>query len=106
MILEIKHPDSIALNVNEIIEFKCFLQAMADRRAVGGLRYGRIKKKQKYMARLQRELTAYKRTGNMEQLFNIAVYAFLESYAPQNKKFHVDTTAPSVTREKFGGAIA
>ena len=50
------------------------------------------------MWRLGEELKAYKKTGNMEALFNIANYAWLESLAPENPKFHYDPTAKSNTR--------
>ncbi len=100
MIYEIKHPDSIPIFDKESVEFKFFLQLIANRRAVGGLRYGKIGKGKKYMTRLHKEFQSYKKTGNIEQLINIAVYAFLESYEPENKKFHFDNTVDSVTRGK------
>lgn len=84
--------------------WQVFLQQMTNRRAIGGLRYGPIKVEQKYMSRLQEELKAYKRKGNREQLLNIAVYAFLESYAPEHKNHHFNSNVDSVTRAKFGGA--
>jgi hypothetical protein len=58
------------------------------------------------MARLRRELEAYERTGNHEQLLNIANYAFLESHAPQNGKYHFDPAVDSVVdRKQLGGAV-
>lgn len=54
----------------------------------------------RYMTRLGLELQAYRRTGNTEHLYNIANYAHLEAYAPENGKFHYDDKAESVTREK------
>lgn len=80
-------------------EWKCFLQLMTNRKQVGGLRYGPPAKKQKYLSRMKKELAAYEKTGNMEQLLNIAVYCFLESEAPENRKFHFDNTVDSVTRK-------
>ena len=84
-----------------IIEWswRCFLRLLSNRKYVGGLRYGPPRKKQKYLTRMKKELKAYEVSGNMEQLLNIAVYCFLESEAPENKKFHFDNTVDSVTRE-------
>ena len=53
------------------------------------------------MTRLGLELKAYRRTGNRELLLNIANYSWLESVAPENKKFHWDNTAESATRGKI-----
>lgn len=97
--LELKRPESLPWS-KEDIEFQFFLQMMVNRKLVGGIRYGAIQKRQKYMTRLEKELKAYKKTGNSEQLINIAVYAFLESFAPENKKFHFDANAKSVTRKE------
>lgn len=85
---------------------KGFLKRMANRLMVGAYRYGSPHSRKKYMSRLTEELKAYKRTGNEEHLLNIANYAWLESQAPENKKFHFDPNAPSATRSKFGGNIA
>lgn len=81
------------------VECKIFLQMQVNRLLVGSQRYGRPKKSQKYLTRLTKELRAYRKTGNMEQLINIANYALLESIAPENPRFHFDATAESVTRE-------
>src|SRR5262245_9066348 len=97
-------PGSLAVPIEEMRAFWDFLQHMANRRAVGYARYGKIKSTQRYMSRLATEVKAYRKTGNREQLLNIAVYAFLESYAPENNKFHWDSAVESVTRKKFGGA--
>lgn len=51
------------------------------------------------MSRLAKELAAYKKTGNMEQLINIANYAILEAMAPENPRFHFDAGVDSVTRK-------
>ena len=88
-----------------IHSFFHFLQEMANRRTVGSNRYekhGHPIRRQRYMTRLKRELEAYERDGNHEQLLNIAVYAFLESYAPENHKYHFNPEADSVTRKEFG----
>lgn len=106
MILELHIPDSLAgqMDSRTTIEFRAFLQAVVNRRCVGALRYGdRPQAKQRYMSRMTRELSAYRREGNAEQLMNIAVYAFLESAAPENKKLHWDPASDSVTRGEFGG---
>jgi hypothetical protein len=103
LILELKIPDSIPLDPKIMVEFKSFLQAVVNRKCVGVLRYGNIPDKRKrYLTRLKKELLTYKTTGNFEQLLNIAVYCFLESYAPENKKFHFDPKAASVTRKEMG----
>lgn len=100
-------PGSIPLDTQTTLEFRAFLQGMANRRAVGALRYGdRPKTAQKYMTRLGRELKAYRATGNAEHLFNVAVYAFLESVAPEHRNQHWDMAVESVTRADMGGNIA
>lgn len=71
---------------------------MANRIIQGHCRYGSANRRQRYLTRMRKELEAYERTGNMEHLINIANYAHLESYAPENRKFHYDPTAPSATR--------
>lgn len=106
MKFEISIPDSLAVPEVEMHHFKLFLQRMTNRRAQGFARYGRISKSQRYMSRLIAEAQEYKRTGNQEQLYNIGVYCFLESYAPENPKAHFDSEAGSVTRKKFGGGVA
>lgn len=93
-------PDSLNVPASEMSSFKLFLQQMTNRRGVGFLRYGLIRHHQTYMSRLEKELSVYKRTGNREQLLNIAVYAFLESYAPENEKHYFDATVDSVTRKR------
>jgi len=105
LIIEI--PDSVTLDMRTTMEFRAFLQGMTNRRVVGALRYGdRPNSRQKYLTRLKKELKAYEKDGNFEQLLNIAVYAFLEGYSPQNLKFHFDPNAESVTRKELGGNIA
>lgn len=93
-------PDRVGIKESEKQEFKEFMQKMANRYAVGHMRYGTPKTTSAYMTRLSKELATYKKTGNKEQLFNIANYAFLESYAPENVKAHLDETVESVTRTK------
>lgn len=96
--LELTYPDSVEMGLQELMEFRVFMQRMLDRRVVGQVRYGRPTSRQKYLTRLKKELQAYGKTGNYEQLVNIANYAALEGMAPQHIKFHFDPTVLSVTR--------
>lgn len=75
-----------------------FLQAQLARLAVGKYRYGPPSAHQMYLNRAKTELKAYQRSGNREHLLNAANYCWLESVAPQNKKFHWDNKVGSVTR--------
>ena len=78
--------------------FRNFIQRMSNRIEQGECRYGEANENARYLSRLKKELIVYEKTGNFEQLLNIANYCFLESIAPQNKKFHFDNTIGSVTR--------
>jgi hypothetical protein len=84
-----------------------FVQHQANRLAFGYPRYeaphGGPSKENRYMTRLGLELKAYRRTGNREYLVNIANYAWLESQAPENRKFHWDNTVDSTTRGRAKG---
>jgi hypothetical protein len=100
--IELRMPEGIKLGERGTIEVKYFFQSQLDRRCVGGLRYGQPNRRQRYMTRMVKELKAYKTTGNHEHLINIANYAFLESYQPENKKYHFDATVDSVTRKDMG----
>lgn len=93
------HARSINQPSAEHRAFVNFLQMMSNRKQVGFLRYGSINQRQLYLTRMKRELVAYKKTGNMEQLLNIATYCFLESIAPEHPDFHFDATVESVTRK-------
>lgn len=93
-------PESLAIPAHEMREYWFYLQCMANRRGQGFVRYGPNTKKQKYLDRLKMEVAAYERTGNIEHLYNISNYGYLESAAPQNPKFHWDDTVESVTRKK------
>jgi hypothetical protein len=99
--MTLRVPSLITDCIEEVLSFKAFLQGMVERKFIGGLRYGRIKSKQRYLTLMKKELRAYEQDGNMEQLINIAVYCFLESYAPQHPRFHYDPTVESVTREEL-----
>lgn len=74
---------------------------MLNRLIQGYVRYGVAKVEQRYMTRLIMEVRAYKKFGNAEQLYNIANYALLESIAPENKRFHLDSSVDSVTRGRI-----
>ncbi len=76
-----------------------FAQAMLNRLFVGEVRYGPGKKEQKYLTRLIKELKAYKKTGNAEQLINIANYCILEWMTPEHPKHHFNPAVESVTRD-------
>jgi len=85
-------------------KFIQFTQQIANRLAQAYPRYesehGGLHKSQRYMTRLGLELRAYRKTGNREHLLNISAYAYLESQAPENARFHYDQSAGSVTRGK------
>lgn len=81
-------------------DFNKFLNAMSKRIAQGHARYGSPDKQGLYIKRLRLELNSYLKTGNAEHLYNIANYAWLESVAPSNSKFHKDATVKSATRGK------
>lgn len=99
MTLEIEIPDSMGVSARELREFRAFLQSMTNRLAVGEQRYGKPNYRKAFMTKLGKELAAYRSAGNFEQLLNVAVYAFLESYAPENRKLHWDAAVDSVTRQ-------
>jgi len=75
-----------------------FLQRMADRLVQGHHRYGRADRRQRYMTRLEKEVQAYRKTGNREHLMNAANYCFLECYYPEHPKTGYDPSVKSVTR--------
>lgn len=102
VIMTLRVPASIKTDPREQRALQTFLQEMVNRKLVGGLRYGAVVKRQRYMSRLEKELKTYRAEGNREQLLNIAVYAFLESYAPENPLYHDNPFAESATRGTFG----
>ena len=79
--------------------FGKFAQLMVNRLLVGWVRYG-FDRKFRYMTCLEKEVKAYRRTGNAEHLVNAANYAYMEYYKPENPKNHHDNTVGSVTRGK------
>lgn len=98
-IIPLEIPDSISLSQNTKQNFKFFAQAMLSRIFVGEVRYGVAHRRKRYLDRLEKEVAAYRRTGNLEHLFNAANYCVLECIAPQHPKHHLDATVDSVTRE-------
>ena len=98
MRLEIKWPAKFSLR--RLQEMHYFLQQMANRLAVGEVRYGPPDRRKKYMTRIGLEYKAYKKTGNSECLRNIANYCVLEDLEPENAKHHFDGHVDSVTRGK------
>lgn len=97
----IRIPDKIKLPDRVSKAFFEFIQQMANRIAVGHVRYGEPRKEKKYWSRARMESKEYTRKGNTEQLRNIANYCFLETFAPEHKNFHDDRNVDSVTRKKF-----
>ena len=99
MTIEIHWVEKLSSNVRRKPYYD-FVQRMANRLCQGALRYGNVSKDHNYLTRLVMELKAYKKTGNVEHLYNIANYAVLETIAPEHNKFHFDATVESVTRGK------
>lgn len=91
---------SIKISYFNLTQFKSFAQRMLNRLAVGELRYGSGDVSQKYLTRMKKEIHAYSKSGNQEQLLNIANYALLEAMYPENKRAHFDASTKSVTRKK------
>ena len=91
--------ESKKIKVPDIESAGWFIQRMLNRITVGHVRYGAPDAKKKYLTRLTAELKAYKKTGNEEQLLNIAVYCWLESLKPENPRHHFNSTVGSVTRK-------
>ena len=89
------------LNLPNKSAFQDFVTRMSKRLAAGRAQYGPPDARQRYLSRMKLEVKAYQRTGNMEHLINIANYAHLEAFAPENKKFHLDNGVESVTRGKI-----
>ena len=94
--MEVYWPTKIHLPYAD--KFREFVNCQTKRLAQGRARYGLPDRRYRYMTRLDTELKAYRRTGNMEHLINIANYAVLESIEPENRRFHFDNGVGSVTR--------
>lgn len=86
--------------------FVWWVQVMANRLLLGGLRYGRATKKQQYIYRALAEGMMYLHNGNKEHLINMSNYGFLEAEEPCIDNASFDNTVDSATRAKFGGNIA
>lgn len=99
MILTVKCSDKFR---HDWVHFIEFVQQAANRLAFGCARYedkhGGPVKENRYMTRMETEMKAYRRTGNSEHLRNIFNYAWLETRAPENARFHWNTEAESATR--------
>jgi hypothetical protein len=104
-ILRLEIPDSFELKNYKKQIFKMFAQTMLNRLFVGEIRYGPAEKKQHYFSRLKKEVAVYQKTGNAEQLINIANYCVLEWIAPEHPKHHFNPTVESVTREDAKGSV-
>lgn len=101
MELNITIPDSMKLPTRTVRDFLSFLRRMGMRIAVGHIRYGEPDRRKRYMYRMKKELAAYKKSGNLEHLYNLANYAFLESVEPEHMAHHFDGTVESATRKQF-----
>jgi hypothetical protein len=99
----LRAPDSLLSDPTLPREFQKFAQRQMNRLAVGHHRYGTRNKRRKYLTRLTKELAKYAKTGNAEQLLNIANYAFLEFGYPEHKDYHFDPGVGSVTRKRERG---
>lgn len=105
-ILELKLPGTLPISMDDLVDLRAFLQCVVNRAGVGNVRYGEAATRKKYLTRMRKELRAYAKTGNGENLFNVAVYAWLETLRPQHRHFHFNMNAESVTRGEMGGNIA
>lgn len=101
MELKITIPDSMKLPTRTARDFLSFLHRMGTRIAVGHMRYGEPDRRKRYMYRMEKELAAYKKSGNLEHLYNLANYAFLESVELEHMAHHFDPTVESATRKQF-----
>ena len=104
--LELKLSSQLPITPEELAELRAFMQSMLYRAGVGNVRYGPPAARKRYLTRMRKELAAYTKTGNAEHLFNIAVYCWLETMAPQHPKQHWDAAVESATRAEMGGHIA
>jgi hypothetical protein len=90
-------PES-ARQIDDVWDFLVYLNRQAARWFQGNCRYGTPRRSKRYLSRLKAEIAAYESTGNAEHLFNASNYAYLESRAPENRKYHFDPTVESATR--------
>jgi hypothetical protein len=89
------------INIDLEIKFANFAQKQVNRLINGHFRYGPPSVDKRFMSRMIKEIAKYKTDGNIEHLYNIANYAFLEKHYPEHNKQYEDNTVPSVTRGKI-----
>lgn len=73
-----------------------FMQGMADRLGIGFYRHNQKDKssfdaKQNYLKRLKGKVRDFERTGNLEFLYDVANYAFLEFENTLHPHAHINT---------------
>lgn len=90
-------PDA-ARGVKDVWDYLSYLNMQAARWFQGNCRYGHPRRSKRYLSRMKAEIAEYERTGNAEHLLNISNYAYLESFRPENQKYHFDPTVESATR--------
>lgn len=104
MKIELKQPKRVKIDKALTLMAEEAFQKALNRLYQGVIRYKHLTRDEiKAMTRMRKEYSAYKRTGNSEQLLNIIVYCILELTWPENKKFHFDSSVKSVTREDNNG---
>jgi len=73
-----------------------FLQGMLNRLAVGFHRYGPLDKDRAHWIKtIELRLKAYKETGNIDLMHDVANFAMFEWRFPQHENAHSDPSAPS-----------
>jgi len=95
-----KWPKKLKSDFAEKLE--AFFQLCANRIVQGEARYGQVGPGKDYFVRIEREIRAYKITGNRENLINAANYCSLEFYYPNLPFTYFDNRAKSATRGKIG----
>lgn len=98
--MEVFWSEDFRVSKKEKDEFRSFLNAISKRILQGRARYGKPEARKKYHTRLKMEVKAYSKTGNIEHLYNIANYCFLESIEPEHPKSGLNAFVNSVTRGK------
>lgn len=98
----IRWPVRVGPTPETIKAFEQMAQWMANRLTVGVVRYDPPRHERRYLSRLEREVKAYKRTGNIEHLINAANYCVLEYMRPEHTSPHHNNEAVSVTRGRPG----
>ena len=100
--MEIFWSQSLKITQRAVSQFQWFIQRMANRIMQGQARYGEPKPGHQWMKRARLELSAYSKSGNAEHLLNAANYCYLESLAPEHKKYHFNNEIESASRGKRG----